>query len=640
MNSVALAGDGVPGPGCIAAAGCVQPRNWQPGDSSNAVTGRIFLPSLFLALCYGFWMSTSFKDVAAGVALFLFGMLCMEQGLKAYSGGALQRLLEASTDRLWKSMAFGVISTTLIQSSSLVSVVTISFLSAELIGLRQGIGIIFGANLGTTTGAWLIAGFGLKVKLSAYALPMLVFGVLMLMQGSRRLKGFGWVLMGVGFLFMGIDYMKTGFSSFSDQIDLSQYAMTGIAGLLLFTLVGMIATVIMQSSHATLTLIITALAAGQISYENALALAIGANVGTTITAVLGAIGANAAGKRLAAAHLAFNVTTGVVALLLVQVLLAAVDDLGAWLGIAADNHTLKLALFHSLFNLLGIVLMLPLLDRLVTWLEHHLAGSPPQHDQPRYLSDASLSLPTVAVQAITKETKHLFGNAFTLIAHGVCLRRASITGDEDLQQIIDVPGQVIELDLEEQYERKIKDIYSANIEFLSRAQAQGNREFAEAYSALRHANMDVVAAIKAVKHLRKNLLHYMRSPNPHIRREYNRFRVRIGETLRALAVLRDTEDSVVALLSLDRIRVESLGSESEAAKVADRLIRDHNITSQMATSLINDGAYVREVIQRLLHMNEQLHRAGLPVGEAAVHAELALRAEEIANIARHAGEVR
>ena len=261
-------------------------------------------------LAYGFWASTSFKDIAAGVALFLFGMLCMEQGFKAYSGGALQRVLSASTDRLWKSMTFGIVSTTLMQSSSLVSVITISFLSAELIGLRQGIGIIFGANLGTTTGAWLVAGFGLKVKLSTYALPMLVFGVLLLMQASQKLKGFGWILVGIGFLFLGIHYMKEGFAAYSEQIDLTQYAMTGIAGLLVFTLIGSVATVVMQSSHATLTLIITALAVGQISYENALALAIGANIGTTITAILGALGANVAGKRLAGAHLIFNVVTG------------------------------------------------------------------------------------------------------------------------------------------------------------------------------------------------------------------------------------------------------------------------------------------------------------------------------------------
>jgi phosphate:Na+ symporter len=602
--------------------------------------GRIVLPSVFLVLAYGFWVSNSFKEISAGIALFLFGMLCMEQGFKAFSGGTLQRLLAASTDRLWKSLTFGIVATTLMQSSSLVSVITISFLSAELIGLRQGIGIIFGANLGTTTGAWIVAGFGLKVKLSAYALPILVFGVLLLMQASKKLKGVGWILVGIGFLFLGIHYMKEGFSDFSGQIDLTQYAMTGIAGLLVFTLIGMIATVVMQSSHATLTLIITALAANQISYENALALAIGANVGTTITAVIGAMSSNVAGKRLAAAHLVFNVGTGLVALLSIKLLLAAVDILGAWLGIAPDNHTLKLALFHTLFNLLGVALMLPLVNTMVTRLEHLLKEDRTLTDKPRYLSDASLSLPQVALHAVAKETRHLFSNAFTIIAHGVSLRRASIVSGQDLQDLIDQRGVPMELDIDEQYERMIKDIYSANIEFLSRAQAEAGPEYSDAYSAMRRANLDVVAAIKAVKHLRKNLLHYMRSDNMHIRREYNRFRVRIGEALRSLAVLRDTEDSVVALLSLDRIRVEMLGGENEATRVADKLIRQGAISSQMATSLLNDGAYVREVIQHLLDMHEELRRAELPFDESSVHDELALRADEIANIARHAGEVR
>jgi len=602
--------------------------------------GRILLPSVFLVLAYGFWVSNNFKDISAGVALFLFGMLCMEQGFKAYSGGTLQRLLAAGTDRLWKSLTFGIVATALMQSSSLVSVITISFLSAELIGLRQGIGIIFGANLGTTTGAWIVAGFGLKVKLSAYALPILVFGVLLLMQASKKLKGIGWILVGIGFLFLGIHYMKEGFSDFSDHIDLTQYAMTGIAGLLVFTLIGMASTVIMQSSHATLTLIITALAANQISYENALALAIGANVGTTITAVIGAMGSNVAGKRLAMAHLVFNVGTGLVALVFIKLLLAGVDTLGGWLGIAPANHTLKLALFHTLFNLLGVAIMLPLVNVLVAWLERILKEDRAMTDRPRYLSDASLSLPQVAMHAVNKETRHLFSNAFTIIAHGVCLRRASIVSDQDLQQLIDQRGEPIELDIDEQYERMIKDIYSANIEFLSRAQAEAGPEYSEAYSAIRRANMDVVSAIKAVKHLRKNLLHYMRSDNIYIRREYNRFRVRIGEALRSLAVLRDTEDSVVALLSLDRIRVEMLGGENEAARVADSLIRQGAISSQMATSLLNDGAYVREVIQHLLDMHEELRRAELPSGGDSVHDELALRADEIANIARHAGEVR
>lgn len=595
--------------------------------------GRILLPSFFLILSYGFWASTNFKDVAAGVALFLFGMLCMEQGFMAFSGGALQRALRSSTDKLWKSVSFGVVSTSLMQSSSLVSVITISFLSAELISLAGGIGIIFGANLGTTTGAWVIAGFGLKVKLSAYAMPILVFGVILLMQQSKKMKGLGWALVGIGFLFLGIHYMKEGFSAFAEHIDLTEYAISGILGLLVFTLIGVVATVIMQSSHATLTLIITALAASQITYENALALAIGANVGTTITAILGSISANISGKRLAAAHLIFNLVTGLVALTFIQPLSAAVEVLSSSVGIAADNYTMKLAVFHTLFNLIGVLLMLPMIQVLVKWLEQKLREDKVPHVRTRYLSEASLAIPEVALHAVYKETQHLFQNAFTLIAHGVSLRRATITGDDDLQALLDSTGKIIELDMDEKYALTIKDIYSANIEFLSRAQAEAPPEFADAFNALRRANTDVVASIKAIKHLRKNLLPGMHSSNPDIRREYNRFRVRIGQALREVAALRDGDDATAKLLSLDQVRVGIVEADHEGIRTVNQLIRDGSITALMATSLINDGSYTREVIQRMLDLTEDLNKAFIPHGDS-VHEELALRPDEIDEIAQ------
>ncbi len=153
---------------------------------------KIILPSIFLILAYGFWISPNFNQIAAGVAIFLFGMLSLEQGFRSFTGGILEKILRTSTSKLWKSLSFGIVTTTIMQSSSLVSVITISFLSAGLITLAAGIGIIFGANLGTTTGAWLVAGFGLKVSISAYAMPLLVFGVILILQRSRPLRGIGY----------------------------------------------------------------------------------------------------------------------------------------------------------------------------------------------------------------------------------------------------------------------------------------------------------------------------------------------------------------------------------------------------------------------------------------------------------------
>jgi phosphate:Na+ symporter len=156
-----------------------------------------------------------------------------------------------------------------------------------------------------------MAAFGLKVKISAYAMPMLVFGLVLRFQEKRELKGLGSILAGLGFLFLGIHYMKEGFESFQGSIDLVEYAVGGLKGLFLFTIIGVAATVIMQSSHATLMLIIVALAAGQITYENALALAIGANIGTTITAILGAISSHIQlGDRAPRNRLHFSVQMG------------------------------------------------------------------------------------------------------------------------------------------------------------------------------------------------------------------------------------------------------------------------------------------------------------------------------------------
>jgi phosphate:Na+ symporter len=185
-------------------------------------------------LGYGFWISPDFKTIAAGVAIFLLGMLSLEKGFKSFTGGLLANFLQRTTDATWKSLSFGVIATTIMQSSSLVSVLTISFLSAGLIPLAQGIGIIFGANLGTTTGAWLVAGLGLKVDIAAYALPMLVFGAIMIFQKNHKhFTAAGWSLIGLGFLFLGIAYMKEGFEAVSGGVDLSQYAVPGFRGLLI-----------------------------------------------------------------------------------------------------------------------------------------------------------------------------------------------------------------------------------------------------------------------------------------------------------------------------------------------------------------------------------------------------------------------
>ncbi|MCP4288798.1 MAG: Na/Pi cotransporter family protein, partial [Gammaproteobacteria bacterium] len=433
---------------------------------------KILLPSILLILAYGFWISPDFKEIAAGVSIFLFGMLFLEEGFKAFTGGVLEKLLQKTTDKTWKSLLFGMLSTTIMQSSSLVSVITISFISAGLVTLVAGIGIIFGANIGTTTGAWLVAAFGLKVKISAYAMPMLVFGIVLSFQKSKYLKGIGSVLAGLGFLFLGIHYMKEGFEAFKDSFDLAALAVPGYPGLFLFAAIGAAATVVMQSSHATLVLILTALAAGQITYENALALAIGANVGTTITAIIGSLSANVQGKRLAGAHLIFNVVTGVIAIVFIHQFVWAVDGISNRVGIATDNYTMKLAVFHTLFNVTGVLVMVPLIHRLSDSLYKYFPERELAVAEPRYLNDAAFEFPETVLKSVKLEVWHLFDSAFELIAHGMNLHRTQILESEDLEKTLDEDREIHDFDMDELYESKVKVLYSAIVEFISRSQSE------------------------------------------------------------------------------------------------------------------------------------------------------------------------
>ena len=261
----------------------------------------------------------------------------MQDGFKLLSGGVLEKLLQKFTSNTFYAIITGFFSTALVQSSSIISLVVISFLSVELLTLVQGIGIIFGSNLGSTTTAWIVSSLGVDVKISIYAMPMILFGVILRFSKSNSYKGIGNVLLGLGFIFLGISYMKDGFDTLKNSIDLASYAMEGPLGIIVYILIGGIATVVIQSSAATLAIIITALSAGSIIYINAIALVIGANVGTTFTAILASLASNENGKRVAFAHFTFNIITATIITVFIYQFQDLVDYLAPYLGISEDN---------------------------------------------------------------------------------------------------------------------------------------------------------------------------------------------------------------------------------------------------------------------------------------------------------------
>ena len=567
---------------------------------------KILLPLILLLLGYAFWQNSNFKQIASGVAIFLFGMLALEDGFHQLSGGMLERFLRTSTNNLWKSFNFGLITTTLMQSSSLVSIITISFLSAGLIELAGGIGIIFGANIGTTTGAWLLAGFGLKVKLSAYSMPMLVFGIIFIFQKNKNLKAFGWVIAGIGFLFLGIHNMKEGFDVMRETIDLSAYSMVGFKGLIIYTLIGVAATVIMQSSHATLVLIITALATSQITYENALALSIGANVGTTITAIIGSLSANVVGKRLAGAHLIFNMITAIVAILSIKYLLVAVEWIGDYINLASDNYTLRLAIFHSLFNIIGVLLVMPFVKPLVRFLEWSMPAKMVHLKKPKYIIESVLESEQATKAAVYAESVRLFDLSQKVIANGIGLKKNELTKtiDKETLPLKDKPLEGISIN--ESYEVRIKQVFSAIFEFVIIAREKFSGESNKAMQKYSIAVRRLAFCIKEIKHLNKNLMNYIKSDNLVIKGGYNYLRWSLIETVRQINEIRHKSNQGKRKRMLKELSKKVANDNVIMIEKIEKAISKQTISALMSTSLVTDTEYTNRACQNLIEMAEIL----------------------------------
>ncbi|SDU37745.1 Na/Pi cotransporter family protein [Halopseudomonas salegens] len=572
-----------------------------------------WVPAVLLVLIVLFFWRPELATLAAGIALFMLGMHHLEDGFRAFTGGALERWLSRSTNRMWKSLLFGVVSTALVQSSSLVTLLTIAFLSAGLVSLIAGIGIVFGANLGTTTGAWLIALVGLKIDLAAVAMPLLVFGVMLGRRVEAVWKGLGQVLLGIGLLFLGIDLMKAGFESFEGVLNLEHYQLSGWTGVLVYTFIGLLATVLMQSSHASMMITLAALASGQLAYGNALAMAIGANLGTTVTAVIGAMGSNNAGRRLAGAHILFNLVTAVVALVILPSLTRVVEDLSAWLGIAADAHTLKLALFHTLFNVLGLAIMLPFVPLMVKYLMRWLpdvAAVDPAHpdlsEQPpmraHYLNDSSLLHADAALKVLDQEVRHLAELSREVIGSALYLPdlKAGLNNEQLLARLqAPVPmDERVEADV--LYERHVKGVYGDIIDFISRLDTSLLPEQQQQLMDYSLAARDLVESVKAAKHLQANLRRQIDSAQPTIRNAYDRLRwqcIQAMKSLDALAVVGDGMDTR-RLAFADYERLEKQFADTFQREVQSAL-RNREMDGWQASSLLNDLHYLLRIQRHL-----------------------------------------
>jgi len=561
---------------------------------------RYLFPLFLLLLGFILFTNEDAQTIIAGITIFLIGMVFMEDGFKIFSGGAMESILKKATSSVPKAIGAGFIATAIVQSSSLLTIIVISFLSAELISLSGAIGIIFGSNIGSTTTAWIVSSFGVKIKIAQFAMPMIIFGVVFRFRDSKSYQGIGTILIGLGFVFLGIAYMKDGFDVMSNGIDLASYAMDGYLGVLVYVLIGAMVTVLIQSSAATMALVITALALGQIEYFNALQLAIGANIGTTITAILGSINSNANGKRLAVAHLIFNIVTAIVAIVFLYQLANIVTYLSSVVGIDAKDYAMQLALFHTLFNVLGILVVAPFTSYLVKFLES-LFVQEDNVDKARYLDDVVINVPEAAIEAIRKEVEHLYDNAVEVISHALLLHRHQYLGCEDMPSMIKRSDKDIYTDINTFYDTNIKEIYGQIIYYATRAQENMSEEQKNKVYELKLSCRDIVESVKYVRELQKNIRIYLKSNNEIMRDEYNYLRTEIAETIDTINNIRHLEDDLDILSGIELLSKEIDKLNLIENSKIDSLIRTNQIKTKMATSLINDSSFAYEISKNLIH---------------------------------------
>lgn len=436
-----------------------------------------------------------FLPLLAGLGLFMLGMKQLEESLAVLAGVPFRRFLRNYANTPLRGIAIGTAATAVLQSSSLVSLLVLAFVGAGIMQLSGAMGVIMGANLGTTVTGWLVATLGFKLNLSAIALAMVGVGGLgsVLLPKDGRLREIAGFIVGLGLLLFGLDLMKQGVEQFASQFDVSPFA--GLSVFLL-ALIGVAVTAVIQSSSAAMMIALSALYGGVLSLEAAAGFAIGTGVGTTVTAMLGAVGGSPDKKRVAAAHVSFNLLKACLALIMLHPLLGLLGRVPA-----LEDPLLRLAAFHSSFNVIGILVALPLTGWAARQLEQRFRSSDSLVNN--YLHAVSTEVPDAAATAIKKEVRRAACMAMGLNRHALRLRTPEQSPwiDPDASK----PGAGRRT-YGQRYER-LKRLEGELAEYAFELQARQmpaelNRDIVAQLEAMRL----IVIAAKSIKDIRQNLV--------------------------------------------------------------------------------------------------------------------------------------
>ncbi|WP_160058179.1 Na/Pi cotransporter family protein [Alkalicoccus saliphilus] len=374
----------------------------------------------------------TFGLIIGGIGLFLLGMNLMTEGLKAMAGEKLKDILRRFTGGVYSAILSGAVITGVIQSSSAATFMTIGFVSAGLLSFSQSLGVIIGANIGSTSTGWIVSVIGFQINMSMLALPLIGGGVLLRLISKNKWGPQGSAVTGFGLLFLGIDVLQNGMSGFTAFFDLSRLQGESWWWLPLLIGIGFLMTVVMQSSSAAVVTTLTALHTGAVDFNQAALLVIGQNVGTTVKAFLASIGGTTAARRTAAGHILFNLITGLLAVVLLPVLVSFVMLVSEVFSLT--DEAVQLAVFHTVFNLLGVVFILMIYPYFKIMVKR-LIPERKTETYLGYLDESVAELGPVAVEALRRTLRRMMRDCAAVTSSALNTSPVTFEGNRVLNQV-------------------------------------------------------------------------------------------------------------------------------------------------------------------------------------------------------------
>lgn len=521
----------------------------------------------------------------AGLGLFMLGMKQLEEAIAALAGVSFRRFVRDHANTPLRGIAVGTAATAVLQSSSLVSLLVLAFVGAGILPLNGGIGVIMGANLGTTVTGWLVATLGFKLNLSTLALALVGAGGLgsVLLPKGGRLREIAAFVVGLGLLLYGLDLMKLGVERFAAQFDVSPFAGLSI---LVLALLGAGVTAVIQSSSAAMMIALSALHGGVLDLESAAAFAIGTGVGTTVTAVIGAVGGSPDKKRVAAAHVGFNVLKAALALLMLYPLLAVLARIPG-----LDDPLLRLVAFHSGFNVLGIVVALPFVGWAAGVLGRRFRGSASLVNA--YLHGTAPEVPEAALEAVRKEVRRALGMSIGLNRYALRLHPGPRSPWPDPDESGPGAGRRT---YGQRYER-LKRLEGELAEYVLQLQSQElPPELARGLMAQLEAMRLAVISAKSIKDVRQNLVELRLALRDSTDQWLDRFEANARALYEALDRLQPGQSPDTVVQSLSRLR-------NDIRDRRDRILADlYRSAGQRQLDELE--------LSTLFNVNRELHSSG------------------------------